>query len=62
MGRMIEALRSAGNTDAAILAVPDCAHASWPDYYLATATVTADPDQTVYTWLLDRAPVGADED
>ena len=60
--RMIEALRSVGNTVADILAVPDCAHASWPNYYLATATLAAAPGQTVYAWLLDRAPVHADQD
>ena len=53
--RMVDALRSVGNTAADIVAVADCAHASWPDYYLATATLTDDPAQTVYAWLLDRA-------
>ncbi len=56
--RMIDALRSAGNMAADIVAVPDCAHASWPAYYLATATLTDAPAQTVYEWLLARAPAG----
>ena len=60
--RMIEALRSVGNTVADIVAVPDCAHASWPSYYLATATLAPVPGQTVYAWLLDRAAVHTDQD
>ena len=60
--RMVDALRSVGNTMADIVAVPDCAHASWPDYYLATTPLTDDPDRTVYAWLLDRASAAGQQD